>query len=81
MYHSLNVFPYNVTVKLEKLSLLRNRIKDTSFYKFNKDSQQLLINKDRDNLVISKRDLHPNDRGHKIWADKIKAFIEKNNLL
>ena len=81
MYHSLNIFPYNVTVKLEKLALLRDRIKDTNFYKFNKESQQLLINKDRQNFVVSKKDLHPNDKGHKAWSDKIRAFIEKNNLL
>tara|TARA_Y100000817_G_scaffold313276_1_gene309045 strand:+ start:2276 stop:2959 length:684 start_codon:yes stop_codon:yes gene_type:complete len=81
MYHSLNIFPHNVTVKLEKLALLRDRIKDTNFYKFNKESQQLLINKDRQNFVVSKKDLHPNDKGHKAWSDKIRAFIEKNNLL
>jgi hypothetical protein len=31
-------------------------------------------------LCISAHDTHPNEQGHKTWADKVKKFIDQNQL-
>ena len=75
MYHSLQILPYNKKIKLEKLQLLKDRININNFYKLDEYSQQAFINSDRDNLVISKEDLHPNRLGHSSWFQQIKTFV------
>ncbi|HAI18739.1 MAG TPA: hypothetical protein DCM10_12305 [Xanthomarina gelatinilytica] len=74
MYHSLQILPYNKKIKLEKLKLLKDKINTNNFYKLDEYSQQAFINSDRDNLVVSKEDLHPNKLGHLSWFDQIKSF-------
>ena len=31
-------------------------------------------------ICISAHDTHPNEQGHKTWADKVKKFIDQNQL-
>ena len=80
MYHALSMLPHNITVKFEKLELLREKINHRKFYKFNEESQQFFINYDRPKYTVSKKDLHPNTEGHLAWYKKIEKFIEENKL-
>ena len=45
-------------------------------YKETRPSRDLVESwfKDRDNLVVSKEDLHPNKLAHLSWFDQIKSF-------
>ena len=81
MYHSLNVLPANIKVKLEKLELLRERINNNRFYRLGEKSHASFICADKSKFTVSRTDLHPSDEGHLAWQKKIKAFIEENSLI
>jgi len=69
------------------LDRLAEKVDKQRFFQFDKESHLEFVKNsrcqpDRENrLTLSDIDDHPNRRGHKLWGDRLHAFIKENYLL
>ncbi len=70
----------------EGLDRLADEIDKRRFFQFDGEShlefvKNSMVKPESDILTLSKKDDHPNAKGHRLWADKLYSFIKENNLL
>ena len=75
MYNSL---PNDFNQKgIGDFKVIRNAINMDRFFSPNVSHYEFILDK---NLVSSPNDPHPSAEGHRQWAEKLKDFIDANNL-
>lgn len=84
MYNALTN-PYD-SKGAEGLDRLADEVDKKRFFEFDGEShlefvQNSIVKPESDILTLSKRDDHPNAKGHSLWADKLYSFIKENELL
>jgi len=74
MYNSL---PNDFGNKIFDYKVIKDAINMDRFFSPNLSHYEFILDK---GLVSSKNDPHPSAEGHRQWAEKLKEFIDANNL-
>ena len=78
MYNALTAYNTNTCTGLDRLT---DKIDKQRFFQFNGESHlSFVCDSKKEMLTVSETDVHPNYKGHKLWADKLYDFIRTNSL-
>ena len=67
------------TAHAKGLDRLADKVDKQRFFQFDGESHMDYVKKEM--LTLSETDEHPNYKGHKLWGDRLHAFIKENDLL